>query len=136
MAKSIHSLFCFRKKKQRTIERKKKRSKISGLESCYANRIYVLIGVELRPYGQKLVKFCTHTHTHTQTHSAKLVVEIIVDYADRSVTYTAPSIALRKQCVGRNIPRLAVPVNVNKGDIVYGIEFIQLACCSFRCTLS
>ena len=29
----------------------------SGLESCYANRIYVLIGVELRPYGQKLVKF-------------------------------------------------------------------------------
>ena len=50
-------------KKQRTIERKKKRSKISGLESCCANRIYVLIGVELRPYGQKLVKFCTHTHT-------------------------------------------------------------------------
>ena len=57
MAKSIHSLFCFRKK-QRTIERKKKRSKISGLESCYANRIfYVLIGGELRPYGQKLVHF-------------------------------------------------------------------------------
>ena len=53
-------------KKQRTIERKKKRAKISGLESCYANRIYVLIGVELRPYGQKLVKFCKHTHTHTR----------------------------------------------------------------------
>ena len=30
-------------------KRKKKRSKISGLERCYANRIYVLIGVELRP---------------------------------------------------------------------------------------
>ena len=51
-------------KKQRTIERKKKRSKISALESCYAYRIYVLIGVELRPYGQKLVQFCKHTHTH------------------------------------------------------------------------
>ena len=75
MAKSIHSLFCFRKK--RTIERKKKRSKISGLESCYADRIYVLIGVELRPYGQKLVKFCTHTHTHTHARAAKLVVEIL-----------------------------------------------------------
>ena len=53
-----------------TIERKKKRSKISGLESCYANKIYVLIGVELRPYGQKLVKFCTHTD------ASKLVVEM------------------------------------------------------------
>ena len=49
-----------------TIERKKKRSKISALESCYANRIYVLIGVKLRPYGQKLVQFCKHTHTHTR----------------------------------------------------------------------
>ena len=28
----------------------------------------------MRPYGQKLVKFCTHTHRHT--HAAKLVVEI------------------------------------------------------------
>ena len=69
MAKSIHSLFFF-VKKQRTIERKKKRSKISALESCYANIIYVLIGVELRPYGQKLVQFCKHTD------ASKLVVEI------------------------------------------------------------
>ena len=49
-------------KKQRTIKRKKKRSKISGLESCYANRIYVLIGGELRPYGQKLVQFCINDY--------------------------------------------------------------------------
>ena len=56
-------------KKQRTIDRKKKRSKISGLESCYANRIYVLIGVELRPYGQKLVQFCKHTHTRVSFSS-------------------------------------------------------------------
>ena len=55
-------------KKQRTTERKKKRSKISGLESCYANRIYVLIGVELRPYGS--------TFANTETHASKLVVEI------------------------------------------------------------
>ena len=49
-------------KKQRTIERKKKRSKISALESCYAYRIYGTFGVEMRAYGQKLVKFCTQTH--------------------------------------------------------------------------
>ena len=42
---------------QRTIERKKKRSKISALESCYANRIYGTFGVEMRAYGQKLVTF-------------------------------------------------------------------------------
>ena len=54
MWRNIFILYFVFVKKQRTIERKKKRSKISGLESCYANRIYVLIGVELRPYGQKL----------------------------------------------------------------------------------
>ena len=31
---------------------------------------YGTFGVEMRAYGQKLVKFCTHTH------AAKLVVEI------------------------------------------------------------
>ena len=31
-------------------------------------------GVEMRAYGQKLVKFCKHTHTH----ASKLVVEIIL----------------------------------------------------------
>ena len=78
MWRNLFILYFVLVKKQRTIERKKKRSKISGLESCYANRMYVLIGVELRPYGQKLVKFCTqtHTHTHRHTHAAKLVVEI------------------------------------------------------------
>ena len=33
-------------------------------------KIYGTFGVEMRAYGQKLVKFCTHTH------AAKLVVEI------------------------------------------------------------
>ena len=68
MPKSIHSLFCFRKK-QRTIKRKKKRSKISALESCYANRIYGTFGVEMRAYGQKLVKFCTQTHRRVNLSS-------------------------------------------------------------------
>ena len=69
MWRNLFLLYFVFVKKQRTIERKKKRSKISGLESCYANRIYVLIGVELRPYGQKLVQFCKHTHTPTHTHT-------------------------------------------------------------------
>ena len=37
-------------------------------------KIYGMFGVEMRAYGQKFVKFCTHTHT--QTHASKLVVEI------------------------------------------------------------
>ena len=69
MWRNLFILYFVFVKKQMTIERKKKRSKISGLESCYANRIYVLIGVELRPYGQKLVQFCKHTHTHTHIHA-------------------------------------------------------------------
>ena len=62
MAKNLFILYSVFVKKQRTIERKKKRSKISALESCYANRIYGTFGVEMRAYGQKLVKFCTQTH--------------------------------------------------------------------------
>ena len=44
----------------------KKRSKGRGWESCYVNKIYGTFGVEMRAYGQKLVKLCTHTHTHTR----------------------------------------------------------------------
>ena len=32
-------------------------------------KMYGMFGVEMRAYGQKLVKFCTHTHTHTHTHT-------------------------------------------------------------------
>ena len=69
MWRNLFILYFVFVKKQSTIERKKKRSKISRLESCYANRIYVLIGVELRPYGQKLVQFCKHTHTRVSFSS-------------------------------------------------------------------
>ena len=41
---------------------RKKRSKGRGWESCYVKKIYVMFGVEMRAYGQKLVKFCTQTH--------------------------------------------------------------------------
>ena len=41
---------------------RKKRSKGRGWESCYVKKIYGTFGVEMRAYGQKLVKFCTHTH--------------------------------------------------------------------------
>ena len=34
------------------------------MESCYMKTNYGTFGVEMRAYGQKLVKFCTHTHTH------------------------------------------------------------------------
>ena len=49
---------------------RKKRSKGSVWEFCYANKIVGTFGVEMRLFGQKLVKFCT------LTHAAKLVVRI------------------------------------------------------------
>ena len=55
---------------------RKKRSKGSVWEFCYANKIFWTFGFEIKACGQKLVTFCAHTHTHT--HAAKLVVEIII----------------------------------------------------------
>ena len=57
---------------------RKKRSKGRGWESCYVKQIYGTFGVEMRAYGQKLVKFCTHTHTRARARAAKLVVEIVI----------------------------------------------------------
>ena len=53
---------------------RKKRSKGSVWEFCYANKIFGTFEEEMKAYGQKWVTFCTHTHTHT--HAAKLVVRI------------------------------------------------------------
>ena len=53
---------------------RKKQSKGSVWEFCYANKIFGAFGFEIKACGQKLVTFCAHTHTHT--HAAKLVVEI------------------------------------------------------------
>ena len=52
---------------------RKKRSKGSVWEFCYANKIFGTFGFEIKACGQKLVKFCTHTHTT----AAKLVVRIV-----------------------------------------------------------
>ena len=51
---------------------RKKRSKGSVWEFCYANKIFGTFGVEMKANGHKLVKFCTLTHTRTT--AAKLVV--------------------------------------------------------------
>ena len=51
---------------------RKKRSKGSVWEFCYANKIFGTFEDEIRASGQKLVKFCAHTHTH----AAKLVVRM------------------------------------------------------------
>ena len=66
---------------------RKKRSKSSGWECCYANKIFVTFGVEMRAYGQKLIKFCTHTDTHT--HAAKLVVRIYYCYPNETTNIIA-----------------------------------------------
>ena len=48
---------------------RKKRSKGRGWESCYVKKFYGTFGVEMRSYGQKLVKLCTHTHTRVSYSS-------------------------------------------------------------------
>ena len=53
---------------------RKKRSKGRGWESCYVKKIYGTFGVEMRAYGQKLVKFCTHTHTRLSYSSIDISV--------------------------------------------------------------
>ena len=50
---------------------RKKQSKCSLWEFCYANKIFGTFGDEIKACGQKLVKFCAHTH------AAQLVVEIM-----------------------------------------------------------
>ena len=53
---------------------RKKRSKGRGWESCYVKKIYGTFGVEMRAYGQKLVKFCTHTHTRLSYSSIDIYI--------------------------------------------------------------
>ena len=58
---------------------RKKRSKSSLWEFCYANKIFGTFGDEIKACGQKLVKFCAHTH------AAKLVVEIMEAFIKRLI---------------------------------------------------
>ena len=48
---------------------RKKRSKSSGWECCYANKIFGTFGVEMRACGQKLVKFCARARARAHTHT-------------------------------------------------------------------
>ena len=52
---------------------RKKRSKGRGWESCYVKKIYGVFGVEMRAYGQKLVKFCTQTHRRVSFSSIDVI---------------------------------------------------------------
>ena len=66
---------------------RKKRSKGRGWESCYVKKIYGTFGVEMRAYGQKLFKLCTHTHTHTRVSYSSIDkqsynIAVIVPYAE------------------------------------------------------
>ena len=65
---------------------RKKRSKGSGWECCYTNKIFGTFGVEMRACRQKLVKFCAHTHTH----AAKLVVEIADYIPIQKISFVIP----------------------------------------------
>ena len=44
----------------------------SGPKAAYGNNIFGTFGFEMKVCGQKLVKFCAHTHTH----AAQLVVRV------------------------------------------------------------
>ena len=57
---------------------RKKRSKGSVWEFCYADKMFGTFGFEIKVCGKKLVKFCGHTHTHT--HAAQLVVRMLVSH--------------------------------------------------------
>ena len=92
MWRNLFILYFVFVKKQRTIERKEKRSKISALESCYANRIYGTFGVEMRAYGQKLVKFCTQTHRRVNLSSMQDLTRF-----NKIATQGAPQMAVDKE---------------------------------------
>ena len=73
------------RKKYRTMERKK-RSKGSVWEFCYAKKKFGKFEEEMKASGQKWVTFCAHTHKHT--HSAKLVVRIYANIMQRQLSWT------------------------------------------------
>ena len=59
---------------------RKKRSKGRGWESCYVKKIYGTFGVEMRSYGQKLVKLCTHTRVSYSSIDYKVGYNVIGVY--------------------------------------------------------
>ena len=68
---------------------RKKRSKGRGWESCYVKKIYGTFGVEMRSYGQKFVKLCTHTHTRVSYSS---IDDVGHDHYDSLANCTSTSV--------------------------------------------
>ena len=118
---------------------RKKRSKGSVWEFCYANKIFGMFGFEMRACGQKLVKFCTLTHTHTRTHArththttaAKLVGRImtITWHVKRSEQYYVLESVIHKNFffnLSRQIntrPHFVLPVHKTDGRVsAFGIH--------------
>ena len=50
-------------------------------------KIYGAFGVEMRAYGQKLVKFCTHTHTDTRSNLSSIDVSFVTSDIFNVVRY-------------------------------------------------
>ena len=48
--------------------------KASVWEFCYANKMFGTFGFEMKVCGQKLVKFCAHTHTRGSISSKDCIV--------------------------------------------------------------
>ena len=67
---------------------RKKRSKGKGWESCYVKKIYGMFGVEMRAYGQKLVKFCTQTHRRVYFSSIDTLAWISLIFSNATLRPT------------------------------------------------
>ena len=101
---------------------RKKRSKGRGWESCYVKKNYGTFGVEMRSYGQKLVKLCTHTHTHTRVSYSSIDTakcgrrNAEVRVASMGVALTG-SLALAAEPTFPNVFRLPVNKSVPKNKV-------------------
>ena len=84
---------------------RKKRSKGRGWKSCYVKKIYGTFGVEMRAYGQKLVKFCTHTHTRLSYSSIDMGAGKGCCYENSAADVTANGAAKAYRPLSRRLDR-------------------------------
>ena len=69
-------------------------------------------GVEMRAYGQKLVKFCTHTHTRL-SYSSRFIEMIWLKNYQNNI-YTTSSLAATSLCFNRSKKWV---INTRPGDL-------------------
>ena len=100
---------------------RKKRSKGRGWESCYVKKIYGTFGVEMRAYGQKLVKFCTHTHTRLSYSSIDGATE---DEHDKNL-HQLMNVAMRNGLVFNSSKCLIKERSVSFFGLIYVIDGIK-----------